>query len=632
MKNKKKIITYIGILVSVVIVCFMISEFIKNFKDIYIYIQNINSSVFILSVIIYAIAFLLTGYNWAYILWKMDDSVSIKEYLNIHMVSALARYIPGGIWNIVGKAYLCKEKGADKSSITISMTLEYVFQIVSSGIFILMYFLFKFENITNIFIVLILTIITLLILPYGVSIGTKIISKIFKENCESIILKRKYIYIVTLKYIFSWLVTGFGLVILVSSFKEMQIVQNIRLILSYPISWVIGFLSPSPNGMGVREGVLSTLLGNSFPYELLLLISLMTRIWTMLGEILAFVGFKLFYMLLAKNSKADNFKDKDVLFITTKNLDYIRNSQEINLLKQKYKNIQIIGLNSSSYLKRILYVYFKILITSTNKFSIIFIGFAPQLIIPIWKWKFNKNIVVIDFFISLYDTFVFDRKKVKEDTLTAKLLKKIDTYTINSADKVICDTQAHGKYFVDEFNLNPEKLKVLYLEADKTIYNECKIEKPEKYKDKFVVLYFGSILPLQGIDIVIESAKQLSYNKEIHFIIIGPIKKEVKNFESDTITYIEWLDQNELAKYIAFSDLCLAGHFNKNINKAKRTIPGKAYIYNAMKKPMILGDNTATRELYNENMDGVYFVEMGNGKKLSDKINQIYANSNKNQF
>lgn len=86
------------------------------------------------------------------------------------------------------------------------------------------------------------------------------------------------------------------------------------------------------------------------------------------------------------------------------------------------------------------------------------------------------------------------------------------------------------------------------------------------------------------------------------------------------IHYIQWLSQEKLSDYIAFSDLCLAGHFNKEINKAKRTIPGKAYIYRAMEKPMILGENPANHELYSEKEPGISFVEMGSGKKLAEKI------------
>ena len=46
----------------------------------------------------------------------------------------------------------------------------------------------------------------------------------------------------------------------------------------------------------------------------------------------------------------------------------------------------------------------------------------------------------------------------------------------------------------------------------------------------------------------------------------------------------DWLPQEKLAEYIDMADLCLAGHFNAAVEKASRTIPGKAYIYQAMGK------------------------------------------------
>ena len=86
--------------------------------------------------------------------------------------------------------------------------------------------------------------------------------------------------------------------------------------------------------------------------------------------------------------------------------------------------------------------------------------------------------------------------------------------------------------------------------------------------------------------------------------------------------YIKWLPQEKLAEYIGYADVCLAGHFNPEIEKAKRTIPGKAYIYEAMEKCMILGDNPATREIFAED-EKHYFVEMGNAEKLASTISNI---------
>ena len=319
----------------------------------------------------------------------------------------------------------------------------------------------------------------------------------------------------------------------------------------------------------------------------------------------------------------DLIKDKKVLFITTKNLDYIRNTQEINIIKENSINYKIIGSKEKSYFKRMINVYWNILKTSVKDFDIVFVGFAPQLILPIWNFKFKKKKIIIDFFISMYDTLVFDRRKIKESSIVAKILKALDRKTILLSDYIISDTKEHGKYFIEEFNADKEKVNVLYLEADKEIYHEEKIEKPYEVKDKFVVLYFGSILPLQGVDIVLGAMDILKNKKDIFFYIIGPIQKKYNKVESDNVKYIDWLSQNELAKYINFSDLCLAGHFNKDINKAKRTIPGKAYIYDAMNKKMILGENPANHELFTENKEKYYFVEMGNSEKLAEKILEI---------
>jgi len=306
-KNLKKTIgKAIGIFLAFLILGFMIKEFIENWQEIRPYLVNVRIGVLAAAVVLYAGAFLATGYNWAYLLWRMDNRVNRKEYLHIHMVSALARYIPGGIWNILGKAYLCTEKGVEKSATTASMILEYVFQIFSSGLFLLFFLpVLMEERLTPLLTVLFLGVVllALLLLPWAVRLGTKILGKVFHEDLSKVRLRNKYVYQILLQYVAVWLFTGFGLIILVLAFENISGIQGIYLMLSYPISWVVGFLSPSPNGMGIREGVLRILLGSCYSYELLLLITLTTRIWTILGEVVAFAAFEGYYFLTKRKTK-----------------------------------------------------------------------------------------------------------------------------------------------------------------------------------------------------------------------------------------------------------------------------------------------------------------------------------------
>ena len=310
---------------------------------------------------------------------------------------------------------------------------------------------------------------------------------------------------------------------------------------------------------------------------------------------------------------------KNVLFITTKNLDYIRNSQELRLIREQADSCTVIGSDKKSYAKRLLSVYSRLLFTRVKPYDLVFVGFAPQLVVPFFR-RLKRRELAIDFFISMYDTMVCDRKKLKENRLFARLVKWLDQKTLSLADEIITDTKAHGAYFVDELGAEEEKLHPLYLEADSSIYYPREQKKEGGRKAQFVVLYFGSVLPLQGVPVILEAMERLRMREDIFFYMIGPLGDEVRKPDTSHVSYIPWLSQEELAERIAEADLCLAGHFHGSIAKARRTIPGKAYIYRAMGKPMILGDNEANRELYREEDGKAYFVEMGNPQVLADKI------------
>ncbi len=314
---------------------------------------------------------------------------------------------------------------------------------------------------------------------------------------------------------------------------------------------------------------------------------------------------------------------KKVLFVTTKNLDYLRNTQEMRLLQQAGALLTVVGSREKSYPLRLLKVFTRLLFTSFKQYDAVFVGFAPQLVLPFFGWKCKKTNLYIDFFISMYDTLCFDRKKFAPSSFVGKRLLSLDRNTLKKADVILCDTLAHGKYFAEDLGADPEKLQVLYLEADESIYYPRHSEKPEEAKGKFTVLYFGSVLPLQGVDVVLDAMDRLKDNPEFCFYFIGPIGSDLTPPQGDNLHYIHWLSQEDLAKHIDFADLCLAGHFNASIEKAKRTIPGKAYIYRAMGKSMILGENSANHELYSQQEEGIYFVEMGSGEKLAEKICEI---------
>ncbi len=321
-------------------------------------------------------------------------------------------------------------------------------------------------------------------------------------------------------------------------------------------------------------------------------------------------------------------KNKKVLFITTKRLDYIRNTQEIRLLKQYAAQFRIIGSDEKTYPVRLLHVYLRLLFSSARHYDTVFIGFAPQLILPFFAWKFKGAHRMIDFFISVYDTFCCDRQIIRPKGLLGKLLHRLDSCTLARADTIICDTGCHGSYFMEEFHAKKDKLTLLYLEADPVFYHPMAVPKPLMLQKRHTVLFFGSMLPLQGYEIILEAFYALRDRPDYYFYFIGPLpdilKKKVQDMPN--LCLQDWLMQEDLANHIAFCDLCIAGHFDARIEKAARTIPGKAYIYRAMNKPMILGDTPANHELFSADQNTI-FVPAGDARFLTNAILHFFGDS-----
>lgn len=335
-----------------------------------------------------------------------------------------------------------------------------------------------------------------------------------------------------------------------------------------------------------------------------------------------------------KENEVRNFKEienklagKKVLYISSKGISYLRISQQVRLIKEKSKECKFIVSENKNYFFHLISIILRTFKVNTQKFDLVFVGAFPQFIVPLFKRKFKSCELWTDLHISFYDTLVFDRKKVKKDSLCGKMLWNLDKKTMDLSQYIVADTKIHGMYFAKEFLQDIDKIFVMYLEADKKIYHPMNIAKPCKLQDKYVVFYFGSMNPLQGIDTILKAVEMLKNEENIFFVIVGPISKGIKKYMGKTVEYFNWLKQEEIAKYIAMSDLCLAGHFSADVEKANRTIPGKAYMYEAMGKKMILGDSEANRELFHEDANHI-FTKMGEPEALVKGIKKLYPNTN----
>jgi len=307
---------------------------------------------------------------------------------------------------------------------------------------------------------------------------------------------------------------------------------------------------------------------------------------------------------------------------------YTRHYVRQNVIRRALRQIKGIEVVECVYNRRTIFRYFvalwKFIILPKKNIDVIMIGFRGHEIFPLIRLLTRKPIV-FDAFISIYDTLCFDRKKYSSSSVIGRIAYWLDWYCCKKADKVILDTNVHINYFSKTFNISKEKFFRIFVGADQRIF----YPRMAKKQDSFVVFYYGTGLPLQGIKVILGAAKKLEDRQRIIFRLVGPIRKkfkhQIKQQNLKNIKFIDWVPYNKLPEEIAKADICLGGHFS-SIEKAGRVIAGKTFQFLAMGKAVIVSWNPANNELLKDR-ENCLMVNMADADDLKRAILELAGDS-----
>lgn len=310
-------------------------------------------------------------------------------------------------------------------------------------------------------------------------------------------------------------------------------------------------------------------------------------------------------------------KKKGVLFICGAKPSYSRNAIVLATLKKGFK-VRVIASNKNSYLLRIPEVWIKFIFAKKD-YDYLFVGFLGQPLMPLARLLVRKPII-FDALISLYDTLCFDRKACGPNSLVGRLAFWLDRKSCIWATKIITDTNQNIEYFAETFAIERGKFLRLWVGAQTDLFYP---REERKVKDKFVVFFYGTFIPLHGIEYIIRAAKLLENEKDILFQIAGGGQTYRKNYNLaqrlnlKNVIFLERQPIKTLSDFMALADVCL-GIFG-DTEKAKRVIPNKVYDALASRKPIITGDTPAIYELLMDGRDCL-LCETANPRSLADKI------------
>lgn len=253
-------------------------------------LKELNIFWLALSMLTLSFGFVLGGIGWKYALKVHNYNISSKKAIISHGLPVFAKYIPGKVWVILGRAsFVSNETLPLRVASFISLKEQLVYLLI--GLFVSFPFLvFHYNNpFFPFFVGLIILGLTSFLMVKKIHISfLKIFKKVFKKELAipflSIDLLLKLGVLVS-SYWIVWILSFYLLL------KSMPIASNITMAFGFPVSICMGLLAIIiPAGIGVREGILiSFLTSTGLNIEHAVTVSIISRVWFIAGEVFVFL-------------------------------------------------------------------------------------------------------------------------------------------------------------------------------------------------------------------------------------------------------------------------------------------------------------------------------------------------------
>jgi glycosyltransferase involved in cell wall biosynthesis len=252
------------------------------------------------------------------------------------------------------------------------------------------------------------------------------------------------------------------------------------------------------------------------------------------------------------------------------------------------------------------------------------VTFPGHYLVPL-AWLLTRRprkILFFDAFLSLSDTMVSDRHLLSHWHPKAWALFLLDCVSCHLADVVFVDTEAHRQFFIRRFHLKPGHVEVAYLGAREDLFTPREGARPPH--PTFDVFFYGSFIPLQGIEHILSAAALVSKeNPAVRFTLIGggqcepAMRHLAEELRLTNVTFRPTVPLSALPRLIREADLCL-GIFGTS-DKAQRVIPHKVYDAVACGVPVLTEDSPAIREKFSHH-PGVLLCAPGNPEAIAQAI------------
>ncbi len=239
--------------------------------------------------------------------------------------------------------------------------------------------------------------------------------------------------------------------------------------------------------------------------------------------------------------------------------------------------------------------------------------------------QFSGQIVVMDAFLGLHDTVVCDRALCSPGSLTAWATKRLEHWSLRCADRILVDTAEQARMLSTDYNLPINQFVPIPLGIDESLWKPATRTRDTQ---KFRVLFWGTFIPLHGVETILAAVRQLHARglaMETTIIGWGQTAPQLERLLAlNPITGLDWRREIVAPEVIAAelreSD-CALGVFGTS-GKVQRVIPYKVYQTMASGRALITSDTPAIRDVLQHEVNAL-LIPAGDPEALAAAIARL---------
>ena len=271
------------------------------------------------------------------------------------------------------------------------------------------------------------------------------------------------------------------------------------------------------------------------------------------------------------------------------------------------------------------------LILANGGYDAMIVGYPGHLVVPLAKRLATHarrvlggpiRPVIFDALCTLYEGEIISRGKYAANPFRRVWINYIDEAAAEAADHILVETNAQKDFFVNRFDLDPNKVRRVFTGVDESVFN-VRVTAAAKKRDTFTAVFRGKFLPEAGVEHVVDAAKLLE-GAGVNVLILGHgfLQDKIRaHIERVKPSNLEWVSDRlplpELARRMAECHVSL-GQFGAH-ERLSRTIPHKCFESLALGLPFVTAKTGGVSELLADGRDCL-MTEPGSPKDLADKI------------